>query len=115
MSVFENQIKNIIGEDLTNQLKEQLGGTDLYIPEKINPKSKLVLIIGSEAATKLCNKLSGQSIYLSRNRNLRKIIINDLINGLTTKECALKNKVSIGYIRKIRLAIRGSYDKQTSN
>lgn len=116
MTIIEEQIKTIIGEELTNLLKEKLGGTLLYIPEKINPKSKLVLAIGSEATSKLCDKLSGQTVYLSSNYvPVKKAIINDLINGASLKECAFRNKVSISYIQKIRSEIRGFYDKKTNN
>ena len=65
------ELLEVLGEDDMFLLTEAFGGTRLYIPAKVRPKSELALSIGLEAAEKMAARFAPDVLRIPLCRDLR--------------------------------------------
>lgn len=90
------EVVDAIGIDAALRLVEQLGGTRLYVPERMTPNHPVVALLGHKHAYTLASQFGGDQIILPRcvaaMRALRDTAIREQRSGgASTKTLALKH------------------------
>jgi hypothetical protein len=89
-------VVDAIGVDAALRLVECLGGTRLYVPERMTPEHPIVALLGHKNAYALANQFGGDQIILPRcvaaMRAIRDATIRELRSGgVSTKRLALNH------------------------
>lgn len=77
----------LIGPAATFALVDTLGGTALYLPRRLDPRSRIVEVVGTTAAQALCSEYGGNELRVPLARDWR--ILVHRRNGLAYPAIAL--------------------------
>lgn len=111
MSAIHNSVTedllNLIGEDAFTRLCMVFGGTRLHIANSERSLQRLTVVVGSDNARKLMAHYQGESVTLPKlsSHEIAKrhqSIINDLRQGMSEREIAMKYDTTDRNVRRIK-------------
>jgi hypothetical protein len=99
----QHEIRELLGSAAYEALCSALAGTALYIPKRLTPHSRLMMLAGRSAAERLSQACGGQTIELPTRRahQNRQLVTRLLGEGWLPGDIARASGLSLRRVRQI--------------